>query len=272
MGPDSIFRALLNLAFQRCPREDRVNTYRTIGNVLDDDEDEEIERGRNQKKFTPWIEKFWIFGLLDTEEAKNEKDGGQWQPAHAHFLSDLYTYIDGLVKTQGVLNEDMSVGGTSPTRRTPGAKRTFLQDGGGIAEEVVPSTSLFEEGLQELRATFQDSHAIAGNQNVCMRTARNRRTLHASMLDEIGYHSLIQYLPPPLFILLVGDLPPVDLLPWPTVLQETHLHVLGTVPSVCAYRDISPALTVQSWNSWAESTADDRITTTSARHIAVPWA
>merc|ERR1740117_2168656 len=61
MSPDSIFRALLNVAMQRCPREDRVNTYRMFGSDYADDEENEGAF----KKFIPSIEKFWIFGLLD---------------------------------------------------------------------------------------------------------------------------------------------------------------------------------------------------------------
>lgn len=273
MGPDSIFRALLNLAFQRSPREDKVNTYQMFGGGIDP-EDEETGTGM-QKRLTPWIEKLWIFGLLDTPEAGEEQESGAWQPPHAHFLAELYSYVDDLVKTRGgdAEQEDMSQQTSAGRRGSRFGRKVQRQWPPQSADEMLsPPTDLFDDGLRELRATFMDSHAIAGNHNVCMRTARTRRTLHASMLDELGYHSLVQYLPPPLFVLLVGDLPPVDLLPWPTVLQVTHMHVLGSVPSVCQYRDVCPTLTVQSWNSWAESTADDRISTNIARHIAVPWA
>lgn len=262
MGPDSIFRALLNLAIQRCPREDRINNFRTPFSL-----DPDLDAGYTATKFTPIIEKFWIFGLLDTEDAREEVDGGEWQPPHPPFLASLYNYVDELVNSKRYENEDET---TRQLRR--GNTRGLRGIHGNEDMGIKPSDSnLFTEGLHELRTSYQESHAIAGNNNICMRTARTRKALHAAMIDELSYHSLVQYLPPPLFILLVSDLPEVNSVPWPSVLQVTHLHVLGNVPSVSAYRDVSPALTTQSWSSWAESTADDRINPTIARHIAVPW-
>jgi hypothetical protein len=266
MGPDSIYRALLNLAFQRCPREDRVSNYHMMGRDFDELEDDT----RAQKKFLPWIQQFWIFGLQDTEEAQQETGAGTWKPPNSHFLAQLHSYVDELVQGKAYSHfhsEDHLP--ITRTRTARNSKQHYPQAGDDM---LISQTDLFDEGLADLRASFQDSNAFVGNQNVCMRMAQTRRALHAAMLDELGYHTLVQNLPPPLFILFVGDLPAVDLLPWPSVLHMTHLHVLGSVPSICAYRDISPALTVQGWHEWAESTADDRLGAVNAWHIAVPWA
>jgi hypothetical protein len=275
MSPDSIFRSLLNLAVNKCPREDKIETYHLLGQQVYDPNEEDSYANRKIKKFTPWIEKMWIFGLLDTPEAAAEAAADAavrtWDPPQAHFLADLFSFTDDLVK-RGVgeaEEESASRRGSYSSDRTLKHQRSFHAN--PTEDMLIPPTDLFDDGLQDLRGSFMDEHALLGNYNLCMRTARTRRSLHAAMLDEIGYHSLIQYLPPPLFILLVGDLPQVDLLPWPSVFNVAHVHVLGSVPSVSSYRSISPAITVQCWNSWAESAADDRISSAAARHIAVPW-
>mmetsp|Transcript_48405 Transcript_48405/g.87599 ORF Transcript_48405/g.87599 Transcript_48405/m.87599 type:complete len:1103 (-) Transcript_48405:169-3477(-) len=298
MGPEHLYRALLNLAFQRCPREDKVNAYRIVGSSGDPDDEDAAPNKSTYKRLTPWIEKLWIFGLLDTDEAKADKDAGTFDPPSSSFLLELHTYVDELLKTMSVerredvedmLNTDES-SARSRAAKTKARRRFRISP--ATEDMLIPHSDLFDEGLCELRrhkctgstgdeVLVKEPQADAssavglpsiGNYNLCMRTARTRRELHAAMLDELAYHSLVQYLPPPLFVLFVGDLPPAWALPWPTVMSVTHLHVLGNVPSLSAYREISPALNEVSWASWAEGSADDRISPTTARHIAVPWA
>lgn len=314
MGPEHIFRALLNLAFQRCPREDKVNAHRIVGSFADPDDEETAPNKSTYKKLTPWIEKLWIFGLLDTNEARIEQGAGSWEPPSTSFLAELHSYVDDLLKTMSVerrdddefMEQEQSISPRGPGQRnaTPKKSRRRFRITHTAEDMLIPHTDLFDDGLFELRrhigtgshCSKEDGDAYEGipqsrrlsrtpdeenlssqfpaigNYNLCMRTARTRRELHAAMLDEISYHALVQYLPPPLFLLLVGDLPPASTLPWPTVMSVTHLHVLGHVPSMSAYREISPALNEVSWSSWAEGSADDRISPTTARHIAVPWA
>merc|ERR1712118_586702 len=99
-----------------------------------------------QKRLTPWIEKLWIFGLLDTPEAGEEQESGAWQPPHAHFLAELYSYVDDLVKTRGGdgEHEDMTKQTSEKRRGSRFGRKVQRQWPPQSAEEMlIPPTDLF---------------------------------------------------------------------------------------------------------------------------------
>merc|ERR1712061_481759 len=148
-------------------------------------------------------------------------------------------------------------------------RRTKSGQDAGFGKDAVPDqgslisqTDLFDDALKLLRESRTGGSAdfdVTGNYNLCLRTARTRRALYAMLLDELSYHVLVQYPPPPLFVLLVGDLPGVDVLPWPTTLRRIHLQVIGNVPDFHTYREVSPCMHAMDWERWVRNSLDDHI-------------
>merc|ERR1712061_920588 len=136
-------------------------------------------------------------------------------------------------------------------------RRTKSGQDAGFGKDAVPDqgslisqTDLFDDALKLLRESRTGGSAdfdVTGNYNLCLRTARTRRALYAMMLDELSYHVLVQFPPPPLYVLIVGDLPMIDVLPWPITLRDAHMQVIGRVPSRAEYREISPFFHVVDW-------------------------
>jgi len=276
LGPERLFRALLHYAYQKCPREDNLDTCTFVNSRIDIDDKEFHGSSLAHRKLTPWIEKFWIFGLLGEEET----DDGGFQPPASGFLEDLHSYICDIITASASACE------TPASRKTQGSSG-FIGDVGSRScrarglrprpeDLLIPQTDLFEDGLRELRCSpahecHTDQLQILNNYNILMRTAQSRHAVHAAMIEEISYYMLVEYAPPPLFILLVGDFPAVSDINWPAGMHNVHLHILGKVPSVSSYRDVSPALTMSCWDDWTAAHLEDRISNVAARLIGVPW-
>lgn len=290
----SLYRALLHYAFRRCPREAVPSGCWEGGASLQREDYEGLSsQGPLAERLVPWVEKMWIFGLLEGEEAATEVGAGDWEPPPASFLGDLGQFVNKLVKKQAVdvqrrresVVARTGVGleaGSASRLQTPASTRPNSAEhrpssvAQGLLDRgmdlLVARTKLVDRGLQSMREDCPgDQHSILGNYNICMRTARTRRALYDMLLDEIGYHTVVQYPPPPLFMLIAGDLPHSSTVPWPSALRYVHLHVVGSTPDPQGYREVSPSLSVLDWERWLRNSVDPRIPANAVKHIAVPW-
>jgi hypothetical protein len=254
LGPDALYYALLNHAHSRLPREDEAKKQQE----LEADHDDKLcEFPSNKKKLMPWIEKVWIFGLQEGADVAKEKGMGDWQPPGAQFLHSLTEYVVGLSK-----------------KHTDKPRRHAHRDSAEREQEMLISPSdLFDEGLRSLRSipasNADGASTVASSRNLCLRTARTRRGLYGMMMDELSYHLLVQY-PPPLYVLFVGDLPPPDALPWPTLLERVNMDVLGQIPDAAEYSQITPCMQSMGWIDWLRMPPDTHLTHAVSRHVAVP--
>jgi len=136
--------------------------------------------------------------------------------------------------------------------------------------------SLFEPGFERLRQLHMDGSdrtQVVGNHSLCMYTSKSKQDLYSAMIDELSFHTNVQSPPPPLFIQMCGSLPVATEVPWPVVLQGSHLHVIGSVQGLATYREqVSPTLSVLDWAAWLENYADDHISAKISRHLVVPWS
>jgi len=254
LGPLGLYRALLNYAFKRCPREDECACgWPAPGESLDHD-DPIPSTLKSVERLAPWIDKLWIFGLKEGDRESSEQGMGEWEPPGDGFLAELHKYVTRLT--------------TADIIKANGVRKDKTQ------EALINQTDLFDDGLMELRQVGKEEEKTfptVGNYNVCMRTAQTRRQLYSLMLDELSYHALVQHPPPPLFVLIVGDLPSFTAVPWPTTLQRVHVEVVGNVPAKDDFLEIAPLFSTTDWDAWLRDAADDFIVPSVARHLAVPW-
>mmetsp|Transcript_20673 Transcript_20673/g.59031 ORF Transcript_20673/g.59031 Transcript_20673/m.59031 type:complete len:538 (-) Transcript_20673:30-1643(-) len=293
--PSNLFKALLHYAFRRCPRQDEAVTWSEHGVAMRDYDQDGLPREGFGERLMPWIEKVWIFGLLAGEEASRETGMGDWEPAPDPFLVELHSYINKLVKQQLLedireqsegesgerspskhkMSGNLSLAGSlSPgpnqlrTGSSAGSRRSSVSDRNF---QLVSRSQVFDAGLKLLRESHPEERmTIRGNYNLTMRTAKSRHTLYKMILDELSYHCVLQYPPPPLFVLLAGDMPPHGAVPWPSVLRQVHFNVVGHVPDPHLQREISPAMAFVDWERWTRNSLDPQIPTAVARNIALP--
>jgi len=218
----------------------------------------------NEHRQLVLVEKVLICGLQEGIEEQEETDAGCYKPPGQEFLMELHGFVEDLCRQPKCERRNIRVSGMPMP----------YEDSFGDEESnhsVVEGPSS-EQGLLELRAACpKEQYSLDGNRSICMRTAKTRRDLHSMIIDELGYHLLVECPPPPLFVLLAGDLPHAEALTWPSLLHSVHLHVLGNVPSTTTYRKLCPAFKMTDAGSWIDSEPDDRITNSIARHLAVPW-
>lgn len=212
----------------------------------------------------PWIDKFWIFGLLDGPEAAKELEGhrerGTWEPPGNAWLKELNQLVDKFVRKAEFDKRRGATEGVADEK---------------VRDDLIAESEVFEEGLQALRGAGlqpEDSLDILKHSNVCLRTAATRHALHGMMLDEVAYRVLVEYPAPPLFLLFVGDLPNFEALSWPVTLQTAHMHVVGQVPELGEYRQLVPNLSVTDWTRWLRNSVDENISQTVRKHIAPPFS
>eukprot|EP00927_Polykrikos_kofoidii_P044257 TRINITY_DN38272_c0_g1_i1.p1 TRINITY_DN38272_c0_g1~~TRINITY_DN38272_c0_g1_i1.p1 ORF type:complete len:1234 (+),score=173.96 TRINITY_DN38272_c0_g1_i1:163-3864(+) len=238
-----LYRAFLNYAIKTGPRVDVIPNDDGFSEISDFalNPSSHVTESR---RLTPIIERFWIFALEDSEEAQKERAETEftWGPPGSEFLRDIRRMFNTLMRKS---NED------SPS-----------------FDDVA-----FGPGLRSLRAAKgREKAARVGTTAICMNVESTRRRLLASMLDELSYTLIIQTPPPPMYVLIIGDLFPPEALPWPRGLSNAHLHVLGQLPDSNRYREqVSPSVTSTDWDSWIQSVAEDEIQGSVARYIKVPW-
>eukprot|EP00929_Paragymnodinium_shiwhaense_P089068 TRINITY_DN49323_c0_g2_i1.p1 TRINITY_DN49323_c0_g2~~TRINITY_DN49323_c0_g2_i1.p1 ORF type:complete len:1001 (+),score=195.86 TRINITY_DN49323_c0_g2_i1:241-3243(+) len=289
MGAGALYRCFLNYAVQMCPAEDYI--------TQEPDEDDlfPVTQAVQPQRLSPMVEKFWIFALDHTGKENQELPGAATQEDYVEHSAEGENDGDGVEMDNG--ENECAPGPWTSTEDDTDKRYGLTWDAPGVDllrqfnqlitsflrrthdDRYRPSISeretLFQEGLEALRTTKNrgdEKSRCMGNGKLCMRIESSRLALHRAMLDELAYYLIVQSPPPPLTILFVGDLPPADLLPWPEGMEHAAVHVLGNVPDLNEYHNsVAPFMTQQDFSLWFQAGADDKISQSSGRHIAVPW-
>eukprot|EP00929_Paragymnodinium_shiwhaense_P023689 TRINITY_DN14778_c0_g1_i1.p1 TRINITY_DN14778_c0_g1~~TRINITY_DN14778_c0_g1_i1.p1 ORF type:complete len:1291 (-),score=344.91 TRINITY_DN14778_c0_g1_i1:122-3994(-) len=253
LDAQELYRALLNYCHDACI--DGHNAKIKPDDVLEMLGVDEKELTEKNTYLKPVVEKFFFFGLLDGHQADEESaEITDWafEPPPAEFLNEMQRMCNSLMR------KDLSDMHVQISRY----------------EEITSACAeTFDQGLTQLRNMHSKEHLAtgAGTGSLCMHIAPTRACLHQAMLDELTYYLVVQC-PPPCFILLVGDLPPAKLLPWPGALKHARVHVLGNVPDLKEYkRLVCPNMTYwPDFEDWSRSCAKEDLHPTVAKRLAVP--
>eukprot|EP00746_Dinoflagellata_sp_MGD_P004935 gnl/MRDRNA2_/MRDRNA2_109534_c0_seq1.p1 gnl/MRDRNA2_/MRDRNA2_109534_c0~~gnl/MRDRNA2_/MRDRNA2_109534_c0_seq1.p1 ORF type:complete len:989 (-),score=166.24 gnl/MRDRNA2_/MRDRNA2_109534_c0_seq1:23-2938(-) len=293
MASDVIYRALLKHAYHKCPTDDDAVQAATLGRCRHDPDDVALGNGRifgRLERLVQKITKFWIFGLEDGGDNSGVSSSDNWEGPGSEFLAELRGLVERniqqeqakLAAQKKVASEQDSENSSSVSGHvqfdedddTPGNGRGSKK--GDLFLPWETPGSVFEAGFDKLRKMHVEGSEpaqVIGNHSICMYTSKSKQDLYSAIIDELSYYTVVQSPPPPLFVLVCGNLPAAAEVPWPTVLLGSHVHVIGSVPGLSSYRElVSPTVSVLEWASWLENYADDHITAKIGRHVQVPWS
>jgi hypothetical protein len=288
MASDVIYRALLKHAYHKCPTDDDAVQAASLGRSRHDPDDVGFSNGRvfgRLERLVQKVQKFWIFGLEDGGDNKGIGESDTWQGPGSEFLAELR----GLVERNIQQEQAKSAVQKRSTENENGSEHDSGEGSRNVQfdeeDEVSASANklsldtpanVFDAGFDRLRRNHVEGSEpaqVIGGQSLCMYTSKSKQDLYSAMIDELSYYTVVQSPPPPLFILLCGNLPVATEVPWPQVMQGSHAHVIGSVQGLHQYRElVSPTLSVLDWASWLENYADDHINAKIARHLQVPWS
>jgi len=288
MQVDVIYRALLKHAFHKCPTDDDAVQAASLGRSrCDPDDASGGARGGRMERLTQKIVKFWIFGLEEGPDSNNASETDPWDSPGSEFLAELRGLVQRNIQQeharlgmgsvrQAENSSSMPDFLDSEDNSSSGHVKFGKDDEDDQAETGGLATEAFDPGFDKLRkmhAEGSERAHVVGNQSLCMYTSKSKQDLYSAMMDELAYYTQVRSPPPPLFIMLCGDFPLANQVPWPTVLQGSNVHVVGSVQGLSQYREqVSPTASVLDWAGWLENYADDHISMKISRHLQVPWS
>merc|ERR1712107_539674 len=109
---------------------------------------------------------------------------GEWEPPGAQFVHGLTDFVSTLLKKR-----EMERWAGANTQYGEGLLQRSKSHKASEKEQemLITPTDIFDEGLRSLRSSpVQNPDAqntLAGNYNLCLRTAKTRRALYGMMLD-----------------------------------------------------------------------------------------
>lgn len=282
MDTDVIYRALLKHAYHKCPTDDDAVQAASLGRSRHDPDEPEGRMYGRLERLVQRIQKFWIFGLEDGGDNKGIGESDAWEPPGSEFLAELRELVERniqleqakLANANTAKNDDDSEVSFTGSRKHLQWDKDDHDSESKISGET--KENVFDPGIDKLRKLHVEGSEpaqVIGNHNLCMYTSKSKQGLYSAIIDELSYYTAVQSPPPPLFVLMCGDLPVVNEVPWPAVLQGAHVQLIGSVQGLSQYRElVSPTLNVTDWAAWLENYADDHINNKIARHLQVPWS
>merc|ERR1711959_17522 len=200
------------------------------------------------------------------------------QPGDGTAAAASLEFSSGDLKLATGSAEDVKLRGEGREPKNRELPTGIMEVGASPDEDPMEDSNrrMFAEGMETLREEWVEHPEItevAGKESAVFYTCRSRQAMYEALIDEISYFMLVQRPPPPIFCCIFGDLPAPegpDCLPWPSMMRDVNVHVVGSVKALNAYRSISPAMSVLDWSSWLEHFADDHIGPEMSRHLGVP--
>eukprot|EP00928_Gymnodinium_smaydae_P061544 TRINITY_DN45594_c0_g1_i1.p1 TRINITY_DN45594_c0_g1~~TRINITY_DN45594_c0_g1_i1.p1 ORF type:complete len:1057 (+),score=243.13 TRINITY_DN45594_c0_g1_i1:90-3260(+) len=291
----AIYRALLRYAYEKCPRPhngicpsvEKMCIFGLQELQVDESGEAAAAQARSQAETTSWrhYEPPGDCNLLNIEACisqimkrtfgDKDKDGSPGRRTVAKSTLSV-AHAQSLAMGGG---SSVSAAALVGMKQTGSSKRAW-----NLTKQRMEqmNTGIYDEGLQQLRsAGIQEPHLVrtgmeakpTGEAFLSLRYGNTRQEILGMMLEELTYHVVVQRPPPPLFVLIAGDLPDssVDIY-WPAALREAWVQVIGDVPDKSRFRRSLPNLSVISWDAWLGNYFCDELDVNVAQGIAVPWA